>query len=110
MAGLYKRGKVSRDFRAVQKEHGLSWSCLDVRHTLGSQLAIKGESLYKISALMRNSPQICRRHYAALITEDLAPNVEFATNPPPDTVVTIATLAPAQLPRMPTTVVDKLLE
>lgn len=31
--------------------------------------AMKGESLYKISALMGNSPEICRRHYAALVPE-----------------------------------------
>jgi len=38
---------------------------------------MKGISLYKISALMGNSPEICRRHYAALIPETLADSVEF---------------------------------
>jgi len=51
---------------------------LDFRHTFGSQLAMKGESLYKISALMGNSHEICRRHYAALIPERLADVVEFS--------------------------------
>jgi hypothetical protein len=50
---------------------------LDFRHTFGSQLAMKGESLYKISTLMGNSPEICRRHYAALISEELIDSVEF---------------------------------
>jgi len=47
------------------------------RRTFGSQLAIKGESLYKISTLMGNSPEICRRHYAALLPEALAGTVDF---------------------------------
>ena len=38
---------------------------------------MKGESLYKISALIGNSPEICRRHYAALIPETMADSVEF---------------------------------
>jgi len=35
------------------------------------------ESLYKISALMGNSPDVCRRHYAALIPEQMRDTVEF---------------------------------
>jgi len=38
---------------------------------------MKGESLYKISALMGNSPEIYRRHYAALIPEAMSDNVDF---------------------------------
>ena len=38
---------------------------------------MKGESLYKISELMGNSPEICRRHYAALLPESLLDSVEF---------------------------------
>lgn len=38
---------------------------------------MKGESLYKISTLMGNSPEICQRHYAALLTDSLAQSVEF---------------------------------
>lgn len=59
------------------KANNLAWTCLDYRHTFGSQLAMKGESLYKISTLMGNSPEICRRHYAALIPEALAECVNF---------------------------------
>ena len=33
--------------------------------------------LYKISELMGNSPEICRRHYAALIPEQMRDTVEF---------------------------------
>ena len=38
---------------------------------------MKGEWLYKISILMGNSPEICRRHFAALAPEALEDNVEF---------------------------------
>jgi integrase len=67
----------SRMLRRVNKEAGLTWDCLDFRHTFGSHLAMKGESLYKISELMGNSPEICRRHYAALIPERMRDTVEF---------------------------------
>ena len=63
--------------RRANDDAGLKWSCLDFRHTFGSQLAMKGESLYKISALMGNSPEICRRHYATLLPESLVQSVEF---------------------------------
>ncbi len=66
-----------RRLRAVNKAAGISWTCLDFRHTFGSQLAMKGESLYKISALLGNSPEICRRHYAVLMPESLYDAVEF---------------------------------
>jgi integrase len=67
----------SQALRKANKKAGLAWSCLDFRHTFGSQLAMKGESLYKISKLLGNSPEICRRHYAALAPEDLWDAVEF---------------------------------
>jgi len=38
---------------------------------------MKGESLYKISKIMGNSPEICRKHYAALLPESLTGSVEF---------------------------------
>jgi integrase len=63
--------------QALNQAAGLPWSCMDFRHTFGSQLAMKGESLYKISALMGNSPEVCRRHYVALVTENMADTVEF---------------------------------
>lgn len=67
----------SQKLRARNGEAGLTWSCLDFRHTFGSQLAMKGESLYKIATLMGNSPEVCRRHYAALLPESLIQCVEF---------------------------------
>lgn len=67
----------SQDLREANEAVNLTWGCLDFRHTFGSQLAMKGESLYKISTLMGNSPEICRRHYAALIPEALIDTVEF---------------------------------
>jgi integrase len=67
----------SSDLRDNNEKAKLPWGCLDFRHTFGSQLAMKGESLYKISALMGNSPEICRRHYAALLPEAIADSVEF---------------------------------
>jgi hypothetical protein len=54
---------------------------LDYRHTFGSHLAQKGESLYKIATLMGNSPEICRRHYAALVPEAMHDVVEFMPTP-----------------------------
>jgi integrase len=68
----------SQDLRKINKKNGLNWGCLEYRHTFGSHLAIKGESLYKISTLMGNSPGICRKHYAALIPEEMADVVEFS--------------------------------
>jgi integrase len=67
----------SSDLRAANQKAKLPWGCLDYRHTFGSQLAMKGESLYKISAIMGNSPKICRRHYAALLPEALVDSVEL---------------------------------
>lgn len=75
--GWWDPDNFSRDLREANKEAGLQWSCLDYRHTFGSQLAQKGVSLYKISSLMGNSPEICRRHYASLIPEAMANEVEF---------------------------------
>ena len=74
----YDPDNFSSDLRNANKMVGLEWTCLDFRHTFGSQLAMKGESLYKISALMGNSPEICRRHYAALIPETMTDSVEFS--------------------------------
>jgi integrase len=68
---------ASQAMAKANKDAKLEWTCFDYRHTFGSQLAMKGESLYKISALMGNSPEICRRHYAALTPEDLLSSVEF---------------------------------
>jgi hypothetical protein len=79
----------SQDLRAANEKANLPWGSLDFRHTFGSQLAMKGESLYKISMLLGNSPEICRRHYAALVPEALCDTVEFgepllpASTPPP---------------------------
>jgi len=62
----YDVDNFSQALRAANQKAALSWTCLTYRHTFGSQLAMKGESLYKIATLMGNSPEICRRHYAAL--------------------------------------------
>lgn len=67
----------SQNLREINTDHKLVWNCLDFRHTFGSHLAQKGESLYKIAELMGNSPEICRRHYAALIPEKMRDTVEF---------------------------------
>ena len=74
----YDPDNFSRDLRAINRLANLKWACLDYRHTFGSQLAMKGESLYKISKLMGNSPEICRKHYAAIIPESLMDCVDFA--------------------------------
>lgn len=79
----YDPDNFSSDLRTAQAKTSLPWACLDYRHTFGSQLAMKGESLYKISALMGNSPEICRRHYASLLPEALSSSVEFPASPGP---------------------------
>ena len=76
--GRWDPDDFSSRLREINRATGLSWSCLDFRHTFGSHLAQKGESLYKIAELMGNSPGICRRHYAALVPEAMRDTVEFA--------------------------------
>ena len=78
----YDPDNFSSDLKKLQDKAKIKWTCLDFRHTFGSQLAQKGESLYKISCLMGNSPEICRRHYAALIPESLTDCVEFGGSQP----------------------------
>lgn len=70
----------SQDLRTINRQHHLDWSCLDFRHTFGSQLAQKGESLFKIAELMGNSPNICRKHYAALQPDQMHDVVEFSAS------------------------------
>ena len=67
----------SQDLAAANELAELPWTSLDFRHTFGSQLAQRGVSLFQIATLMGNSPAICQRHYAALVPEHLASNVEF---------------------------------
>lgn len=77
----YDPDNFSSELREINSENGLRWSCLDFRHTFGSQLAKAGQSLYKISKLMGNSPEICRKHYADLVPEEMFDVVEFDTPP-----------------------------
>ena len=67
----------SAQLRQRNSESDLPWTCLDFRHSFGSHLAMKGESLFKIATLMGNSPEIVRRHYATLMPESLVESVEF---------------------------------
>jgi hypothetical protein len=73
----YDIGGFSHRPAAANHRSGWPWTCLGYRHTFGSQLAMKGESLYKISKLMGNSPDICRLHYACLMPETMRDSVEF---------------------------------
>ena len=73
----WDRDNFSQWLRSQNRAAGLQWSSLDYRHTFGSQLAQRGVSLFQISTLMGNSPEICRRHYAALVPEAMAGVVEF---------------------------------
>ena len=77
MGKRWSPDNFSQDLRKINKANDLDWVCLDYRHTFGSHLAMKGESLYKIRALMGNSPEICRKHYTALIPEQMTDTVEF---------------------------------
>lgn len=92
----WDQDNFSRELRTANEQAGLEWTCLDFRHTFGSHLASKGESLYKISKIMGNSPEICQKHYAALTPECLFESVEFSkpTALHPDTPVP----PPAALP------------
>ena len=74
---------LSGELREANKKAGLDWTCLGFRHTFGSHLAMKGESLYKIATIMGNSPEICRKHYAALLPTSLISSVEFGNSPAP---------------------------
>lgn len=65
------------DLRKANADASLCWSALDYRHTFGSQMAQRGVSLYKIATLMGNSPEICRRHYAAIAPEALHEEIDF---------------------------------
>lgn len=67
----------SQALRVANQAAGLSWGSLHYRHTFGSQLAQRGVSLFQIATLMGNSPEICRRHYAALVPEAMGAAVEF---------------------------------
>ncbi len=53
------------------------WHSLHMRHFFGTSLVRRGITLYKVSTLMGNSPEICRKHYAFLQSEDLRAEVEF---------------------------------
>jgi integrase len=61
----------------ANNKHGLHWGCDEYRHTFGSQLVMKGVSLYMVSELMGNSPEVCRKHYAALVPASLVGAVDF---------------------------------
>jgi integrase len=74
---------TSQELREINRSHGLKWSCLDFRHTFGSTLAQMGRSLFQIAELMGNSPEICRRHYAALMPEKMHDVVEFSADHSP---------------------------
>lgn len=94
---------LSRELRDANESVGLDWTCLEFRHTFGSQLAMKGESLYKISKIMGNSPEICRKHYAALLPESLISSVEFGASmpaPEPPAPNPVAVVIPFQRPRL----------
>ncbi|MSN26368.1 MAG: tyrosine-type recombinase/integrase [Geobacter sp.] len=95
---------LSREIRNANDAAGLDWTCLDFRHTFGSQLAMKGESLYKISTIMGNSPEICRRHYAALLPESLITSVEFGEDftslPEKSAPVQTAEIIPFERPKL----------
>jgi site-specific recombinase XerD len=59
---------------------GLTWGCLDFRHTFGTHLARNGVSLFKISKLLGNSPAICQLHYSNVMPEELTKEVELVAS------------------------------
>jgi len=74
---LWDSDGFSRKIRRANVAAGLHWSCLDYCRTFGSLIAQSGVSLYQVSVLMGNRPEICRRHYAALIPQTLTECVSF---------------------------------
>ena len=68
---------LGRSVRARLRAAGLKWNLLELRHTFGSQLALKGVSLLKIAKLMGNSPAIAAKHYINLVPEDMTDDVAF---------------------------------
>ncbi len=88
---LWDGDNFSHQLADINQKAGLVWNCLDYRHTFGSHLAMKGESLYKIAVLMGNSPDICRRHYACLLPESLVGCVEFDRPERPSPVANVVT-------------------
>jgi integrase len=68
---------LTRHFRLLMDKLKLRWRIMDCRHTFGSILAQKGISLFKISKMMGNSPEICSRHYATLVPEEMHDDVIF---------------------------------
>ncbi|MBK8270600.1 MAG: site-specific integrase [Planctomycetes bacterium] len=79
LGGRWDVDNISQNLKEINAANSLEWTCLDFRHTFGSQLAQKGESLYKIATMMGNSSTICQRHYAALIPEMMHEAAEFPT-------------------------------
>ena len=73
----YDSDNFSRKSRIANRKASPSQVYLDYRHTFGSHLTIKRQSLHKTSVLMGNSAEICSRHYAALMPETLADSIEF---------------------------------
>ena len=92
---LWDPDNFSQFLRETNAKAGLVWGCLDYRHTFGSHLAMEGKSLYKISELMGNSPEICRKHYAHLMPESLVDSVEFGQNNSSPPLPTLSAAAPA---------------
>ena len=69
---------LTHAFRSRMDDAGLSWTLLDLRHTFASHVIRKpGMTYARLAALMGNSPEICRRHYAHLATEEMGADVEF---------------------------------
>lgn len=79
----------SAALRKTNKRCGLAWASLDFRHTFGSHLAMRGESLAKIAELLGNSPEICRRHYVSLAPERMRDSVEFDVSPVAEDKLTV---------------------
>ncbi len=71
----------SQALARANRRHELRWGCLAYRHSFGSHLARAGVSLYQLSVLMGNSPDICRRHYAHICPTHLAPLIDFVKQP-----------------------------
>ena len=68
---------LTRRFRKVARKAGHDVNLLDLRHTFGTMLAMKGIPTWTIANLMGNSEQMVRRHYAAFLVAEVREDVSF---------------------------------
>lgn len=77
----YSPDAFTRAIARIRKEHGLRGAPWLFRHTIGTHMLERGASVEKVAAILGNSPQMVRRHYAAIIPMRFADEVNFDPRP-----------------------------